>query len=150
MVFRSNRQTRRAKAQKVPGIQGPSGSHGRDGHDGTGLTLKTFVKGKTYHHGDYVFAPSSKDPNHDSMYIAEATFTALEVPSKELDRKHWVEFEAPQGEAGEKGDKGITGPGNDEEINVVKKDVNAKMEKMEEELEEMRKFMRSKFTALER
>ena len=33
---------------------------------------------------------------------------------------------------------------------MVKNDVKAKMERMEEEMEEMRKFMRSKFMALER
>ena len=97
-------------AHGMDGHNGKNGKDGRDGHDGTGLTLKTFVKGKTYHHGDYVFAPSSKDPNHDSMYIAEATFTALEVPSKELDRKHWVEFEAPQGDTGATGRQGKKGP----------------------------------------
>merc|ERR1711988_502269 len=68
------------------GKDGAKGKDGRDGHDGTGLTLKTFVKDHTYHHGDYVFAPSSKDPNHDSMYIAAKTFTALKSPSKELDK----------------------------------------------------------------
>ena len=61
---------------------------------------------ETYNHGDYVFAPSSKDPTHDSMYIAEGTFTALKAPSKELDEKHWVEFKAPQGEKGQPGTPG--------------------------------------------
>ena len=70
--------------------------------------MKTFVKG-TYNHGDYVFAPSSKDPTHDSMYIAEGTFTALKAPSKELDKKHWVEFKAPQGEKGQPGTPGTNG-----------------------------------------
>ena len=70
-----------------PGTPGTNGKDGRDGHDGTGLTLKTFVKDHTYHHGDYVFAPSSKDPTHDSMYIAEGTFIALKIPSNELDKK---------------------------------------------------------------
>ena len=55
------------------GISGKDGTNGRDGNDGTGLILKTFIKDQTYHHGDYVFAASSKDPNHDSMYIAAKT-----------------------------------------------------------------------------
>ena len=64
---------------------------------------------ETYNHGDYVFAPSSKDPTHDSMYIAEGTFTALKIPSNELDKKHWVEFKAPQGEKGQPGTPGTNG-----------------------------------------
>merc|ERR1712100_69911 len=91
------------------GKDGAKGKDGRDGHDGTGLTLKTFVKDHTYHHGDYVFAPSSKDPNHDSMYIAAKTFTALQSPSKELDKNHWVEFKAPEGKQGQPGKDGKDG-----------------------------------------
>ena len=55
------------------GVQGPRGPKGDRGNDGTGLTLKVFVLGQIYNHGDYVFSKSSKD-NHDSMYIAERTF----------------------------------------------------------------------------
>merc|ERR1712072_1327007 len=66
------------------GANGANGKDGRNGHDGTGLTLKTFVKDQTYNKGDYVFAPSSKDPKHDSMYIATKAFTALKSPSEEL------------------------------------------------------------------
>merc|ERR1712225_68828 len=59
--------------------------------------------------GDYVFAPSSKNHNHSSMYIAQKTFTAEKLPYAELDKDHWVEFKAPQGEKGAKGDIGPKG-----------------------------------------
>merc|ERR1712178_8049 len=91
------------------GTNGVNGKDGRDGHDGTGLTLKTFTLQGTYNKGDYVFAPSSKDPNHDSMYIAAATFTAAEFPSKELDKHHWIEFKAPEGKDGKQGTPGTNG-----------------------------------------
>ena len=34
------------------------------------------------------------------MYIAAGKFTALKIPSNELDKKHWVEFKAPEGKHG--------------------------------------------------
>merc|ERR1712072_1089376 len=74
------------------GEKGDTGGKGEKGNDGTGLTLKTFNEGDTYHHGDYVFAPSSKDPNHNSMYIATKTFKATLNPDKQLDGNHWVEL----------------------------------------------------------
>merc|ERR1711981_873942 len=88
------------------GERGATGIAGRDGHDGTGLTLKTFAIGQTYHKGNYVFASSSKDPTHDSMYIAEGSFLANKLPSQQLDNNHWVEFKAPEGK---QGSMGITG-----------------------------------------
>jgi len=91
------------------GKDGVNGKDGRNGHDGTGLTLKTFVKDQTYNKGDYVFAPSSKDPKHDSMYIAAKAFTALKSPSEELDKNHWVEFKAPEGKQGVAGKDGVNG-----------------------------------------
>merc|ERR1712178_101500 len=91
------------------GTNGANGKDGRNGHDGTGLTLKTFVKDQTYNKGDYVFAPSSKDPKHDSMYIAAKAFTALKSPSEELDKNHWVEFKAPEGKQGKQGMPGANG-----------------------------------------
>merc|ERR1711988_1386837 len=93
----------------VDGKDGINGKDGRNGHDGTGLTLKTFVKDQTYNKGDYVFAPSSKDPKHDSMYIAAKAFTALKSPSEELDKNHWVEFKAPEGKQGVAGKDGVNG-----------------------------------------
>merc|ERR1712178_678879 len=91
------------------GKDGVNGKDGRNGHDGTGLTLKTFVKDQTYNKGDYVLAPSSKDPKHDSMYIAAKAFTALKSPSEELDKNHWVEFKAPEGKQGKQGMPGANG-----------------------------------------
>ena len=52
------------------GEHGAAGPKGDRGNDGTGLTLKQFAIGQTYHYGDYVFEKSGKG-DHDSMYIAE-------------------------------------------------------------------------------
>jgi hypothetical protein len=92
------------------GDQGVAGPKGKRGNDGTGLTLKTFAIGQTYHHGDYVFSRSSKDMNHDSMYVVEKkSFVATKEPHLELNSGNWVEFHAPRGVDGEKGDRGLTG-----------------------------------------
>merc|ERR1712093_565237 len=76
------------------GIQGLKGDKGERGNDGMGLTLKTFVEGQTYHHGEYVFAKASvMGPNnsHDSMYIAEKdAFVAGKQPYLDLDSGNWV------------------------------------------------------------
>ena len=91
----------------IAGEKGATGKQGERGNDGTGLRLKTFKIGQKYRHGDYVFAKSSKD-HHDSMYIAEKeTFVATKAPS--ADAANWVEFHAPRGVSGEKGDKGEKG-----------------------------------------
>ena len=63
---------------------GEKGEKGDRGNDGTGLTLKVFVLGQIYNHGDYVFSKSSKD-NHDSMYIAERTFNATKEPRFDME-----------------------------------------------------------------
>merc|ERR1712167_101718 len=55
------------------GLKGDTGAKGNRGEAGTGLNLKTYVSGQAgqkYKKGDYIFAKSSRDDKHDSMYIA--------------------------------------------------------------------------------
>merc|ERR1712134_36554 len=94
--------------QGAKGEKGEKGEKGDRGNDGTGLKLKDFVLGQIYNHGDYVFSKSSKD-NHDSMYIAERTFNATKEPRFDMDSGNWVEFHAPRGVDGMKGEKGEKG-----------------------------------------
>ena len=85
---------------------------GEKGNDGTGLTLKSFKKGNTYHYGDYVFAKSSNSTseNHNSMWIAQkAEFVAKTEPYNDIASGNWAEFQAPRGEKGEKGEHGERG-----------------------------------------
>eukprot|EP00942_MAST-04A_sp_MAST-4A-sp1_P015099 g15099.t1 len=91
------------------GARGATGKSGERGDDGIGLRLKVFNLGQTYHHGDYVFAKSSKG-QYDSMYIAEKeTFVATKSPYLDLNSGNWVEFHAPRGIAGDKGERGLKG-----------------------------------------
>ena len=94
--------------QGLKGEKGDQGPKGNPGNDGTGLTLRDFAIGQTYKRGDYVFSRSSKD-KHDSMFIAKRTFTATKEPRFDTDSGNWVEFHAPRGADGMKGDKEKTG-----------------------------------------
>ena len=108
------------KEAKIPGkdgAPGPSGHNGRDGRDGAqgvkgdkgddglGLTLQPFQIGKKYQEGDYVFHQGRK--GGDAMFIAQGSFKALSVPSK--DPTNWLQFQAPRGRPGEKGESGAPG-----------------------------------------
>merc|ERR1712138_300931 len=98
--------------QGIQGIKGEKGEKGEKGNDGTGLTLKSFKIGNTYHYGDYVFAKSSNSTseNHNSMWIAQKTeFVAKTEPYNDVESGNWAEFQAPRGEKGEKGDHGERG-----------------------------------------
>jgi hypothetical protein len=108
-----------------PGIKGESGRDGRDGatgprgepgagikgdkgdkgDDGLGLTLQPFQIGKTYKEGDYVFHTGRT--GGDAMFIAQRSFKAASVPSK--DHTNWLQFQAPRGRPGEKGEPGKAG-----------------------------------------
>ena len=90
------------------GAPGAPGAPGEKGNDGLGLTLKSFKRNQNYHRGDYVFASSTKNDGHNSMYIALDSFTATLTPSE--DTTHWKEFAAPKGEKGDRGPKGLRGP----------------------------------------
>ena len=88
---------------------------GEHGNDGMGLTYKDFKPGSSYKRGHYVFAKSSKDNKHDSMYIAKDIAAAnYASPAEDLDSGNWVEFKAPQGERGERGATGIQGQKGDQ------------------------------------
>merc|ERR1711861_95456 len=82
--------------------------------DGMGLNEKMFKLKETYNKGDYVFSRSSSDSKKHTMYTAQSTFTAEEEPYKDTNTSHWVEFTAPQGERGEKGDQGKKGDKGDQ------------------------------------
>merc|ERR1711916_385117 len=69
---------------------------------------------QTYNKGDYVFSRSSSNSKKHTMYTAQSTFTAEEEPYKDTNTSHWVEFTAPQGERGEKGDQGQKGEKGDQ------------------------------------
>eukprot|EP00944_MAST-04C_sp_MAST-4C-sp1_P016172 g16172.t1 len=94
--------------KSIVGAQGPKGDRG---NDGTGLKLKPFKISSKYDRGDYVFSKSSKD-NHDSMYIAEKSFTAVKLPHMDLASGNWIEFHAPRGVDGRDGRDGasVVGP----------------------------------------
>jgi hypothetical protein len=103
----------------IVGPTGPTGLKGERGNDGTGLILKQFTIGQTYHHGDYVFSISSKD-DHNSMYIAEKkTFVANQLPYLDLNSGNWVEFNAPRGVAGVTGASGPKGYKGDRGETIV-------------------------------
>merc|ERR1712072_825307 len=108
------------------GAKGDVGAKGNTGNAGTGLTLKQFVLHRTYKHGDYVFSRSKSDQNHDSMWIAETEFSADKFPYLDNNNKHWVEFKAPQGKEGAKGDTGKEGAKGDTGKEGAKGDVGAK------------------------
>merc|ERR1712199_20861 len=91
------------------GQKGDKGERGKKGNDGMGLKEKSFKLKQTYNKGDYVFSRSSSNSKKHTMYTAQSTFTAEEEPYKDTNTSHWVEFTAPQGERGEKGDQGEKG-----------------------------------------
>merc|ERR1711968_338543 len=91
------------------GQKGDKGERGKKGNDGMGLNEKSFKLKQTYNKGDYVFSRSSSDSKKHTMYTAQSTFTAEKEPYKDTNTSHWVEFTAPQGERGEKGDQGEKG-----------------------------------------
>ena len=93
--------------KSIVGPRGEPGVRGEKGNDGLGLTLRPFEKSLLYKKGDYVFASSSKHPEHNSMYIALNSFTATVSPSEDL--AHWKEFAAPKGERGNQGPPGSPG-----------------------------------------
>ena len=75
-----------------------------------GLTYKVFKLKDSYKRGNYVFAKSSKDNSHDSMYIAEKYITSADkLPSQDLESGNWIEFKAPQGAKGATGAQGLAG-----------------------------------------
>jgi hypothetical protein len=139
-------------ATGMAGPMGPRGIPGERGNDGTGLTLKSFKINQIYHRGDYVFSKSSKD-GHDSMFIAEKTFKATEMPSLDLASDNWAEFRAPRGLRGSNGDRGaigmagatgmagpmgprgIPGPPGKDIINKVEAETIHKLQKQVEELD---------------
>merc|ERR1712072_1539091 len=96
--------------QGQKGDQGATGERGQRGYDGIGLTYKDFKIGSSYSRGNYVFAKSSKDSTHDSMYIAQKNITfTTKNPSNDLDSGNWIEFKAPQGATGAQGEQGLVG-----------------------------------------
>ena len=102
------------------GIPGKDGTNGRDGNDGTGLILKTFIKDQTYHHGDYVLLHQVKIQIMIQCTLLKKTFTALKVPYNELDKNHWMEFQAPRGETRRPGkDQGPNGNDGETEKMVL-------------------------------
>ena len=98
---------------RSPSAKGATGEHG---NDGIGLKYKDFKPGSTYSRGNYVFAKSSKNSKHDSMYIAKKDIAAANYasPAEDLGSGNWVEFKAPQGERGERGATGIQGQKGDQ------------------------------------
>ena len=84
---------------------GIKGDKGDKGDDGLGLTLQPFQIGKTYKEGDYVFHTGRT--GGDAMFIAQRSFKAASVPSK--DHTNWLQFQAPRGRPGEKGEPGKAG-----------------------------------------
>jgi hypothetical protein len=98
----------------VTGAQGPAGPQGVQGEQGiAGVGLVNngnWVSGTTYEAGDYVFAPSTLNPNVNSLWIVEsaASFQSNITPSN--DAANWVEFEAPAGPQGVAGVMGPQGP----------------------------------------
>ncbi|MBP7496721.1 MAG: collagen-like protein [Bacteroidales bacterium] len=94
------------------GDKGDKGETGAQGPAGTGLTNKgNWATGTAYTYGDYVFDRSSVNASVASMWICKLSLTSSIHPH--LDTDHWVEFQAPQGPTGPKGEQGIQGPKGD-------------------------------------
>ena len=102
--------------QGIQGIQGPKGDKGDQGVQGlqgaAGDSLENkgaWTSGAIYDKDDFVFAPSSKFPDTNSLYVflGEADYTSTVTPSQDTD--HWSELQAPQGPQGLQGAKGDQG-----------------------------------------
>jgi hypothetical protein len=98
----------------VTGAQGPAGPQGVQGEQGiAGVGLVNngnWVSGTTYTSGDYVFAPSTLNPNVNSLWIVESAVAFQSNITPSGDAANWVEFEAPAGPQGLAGATGATGP----------------------------------------
>ncbi len=92
------------------GLQGPAGPTGPQGPAGTGLNNQgNWVSGTTYNPNDYVFAPSSSNPNVNSMWVVQSGSPFVSGTDPANDPTNWVEFEAPQGPTGVTGPTGANG-----------------------------------------
>ncbi len=96
------------------GPQGPAGAQGIQGTQGVaGVGLVNngnWISGTTYDPGDYVFAPSTLNPNVNSLWIVESAVAFQSNITPSNDAANWVEFEAPAGPQGEPGVAGPQGP----------------------------------------
>lgn len=90
---------------KTPNLKGEKGDKG---DAGTGLNNKgNWVTGMTYNPGDYVFATNTSQTGN-SMWIVQADVAFISNNEPRLDPTNWVEFQAPKGDTGDKGENGIS------------------------------------------
>jgi Collagen triple helix repeat (20 copies) len=100
-----------AGATGAQGPVGPQGIQGEQGVAGVGLVNNgNWVSGTTYASGDYVFAPSTLNPNVNSLWIVESAVAFQSNITPSGDAANWVEFEAPAGPQGLAGATGPQGP----------------------------------------
>ena len=91
------------------GVAGEVGARGVAGAAGTGLENKeTWVENTTYNPGDYVFHMTSINNATNTMWILQGSqYYSTEPPYNDL--THWIIFQAPKGDNGIQGTRGLVG-----------------------------------------